>query len=736
MTGTLLKRVELGSAVIAPYLVAIVWQYFCTLNHRSLAWAFTLFVSAIVWILFVWLNDDPSPRLRWSFWALVFLPLLFFYVIRLPFPDISFDVLNYHIFHGERALRGPLLQTGDFFPTAAPFNPTPDILTGLYRYVLGYRLGTVANLLALIWTGAIVERILQAWIKRDWLRSASTLAVLATEQLFFQINNYMVDLLALPLLLEGTRIALKANRSNRCGKQIILLSMLLGTAAAFKLTNLIYAAPIVLIFLVNVLAADRSPEKVSLWRLARIVPAAAVIFLLPLLPFTILIYRLTGNPVFPLYNGIFKSPYWRQGAMFDPRWGPYGIAETIGWPVFMFFRAARLSEYPFYSGRLSIGFVVALLLIFLARRERAAWQMAFITLFSAVAWSASSGYIRYALYLELTSGILMIWLIWYGWQKLRGPKTWRAAIVIAPLAILLLLQCSFALAHAYRWEWSGRETIFYPGVRYDLREAANVLRDRSLSRYIAPEDLKTFAEVDCWVETTYKTSAIAGLIKPEVPALGVRLDEYFVTPAARRKFAEVVKGQRGHRLFTLTDHENYEKAREELEARNLTVGSSRPVSIYYFSHSVRLDLLLVELLPKQLETEPKTGVRLPDNAFSATLSVVNIPQAMHPGQKYELRVVLKNESEFTWPGRQPAWQFQLTIGNRWLRQNGEKVNDVDGRVPLSEDLAPGATVELPLIVTAPSEPGIYILQLDAIQEGVAWFGDRGSEVLSLRVKVE
>jgi hypothetical protein len=51
-------------------------------------------------------------------------------------------------------------------------------------------------------------------------------------------------------------------------------------------------------------------------------------------------------------------------------------------------------------------------------------------------------------------------------------------------------------------------------------------------------------------------------------------------------------------------------------------------------------------------------------------------------------------------------------------------------------LKPGATIELPLTVTAPSQPGIYILQLDAIQESVAWFGDRGSEILSLKIKVE
>src|SRR4029077_18484899 len=99
-------------------------------------------------------------------------------------------------------------------------------------------------------------------------------------------------------------------------------------------------------------------------------------FLLSLLPFTVLIYRLTGNPVFPLYNGLFKSPFWPQGALFAARWGPYGIVETIAWPVVMLFRPQRLSEYAFYSGRLSIGFVLAALLAVFAWRQRAVRQIA------------------------------------------------------------------------------------------------------------------------------------------------------------------------------------------------------------------------------------------------------------------------------------------------------------------------------------------------------------------------
>lgn len=737
--GILVKRLNFDSLVTAPYVLAIVWQYFCTVPNKTLAWTVALIVSAAAWFFYLSLKEPESERLPRQFWLLVGLPLLFFYVIRLPFPDLSFDVLNYHIFHGERALRGPLLTPGDFFPTPAPFNPTPDILTGLYRHLFGYRLGTLVNYLALLWTGVIIERIFRDWIRSAWLRSAAVFLVLATEQLLFQINNYMVDLLALPLLLDSTLIAVGTSQENSFERRTLRLSLLLGAAVAFKLANLIYAVPIGLAYILNLTAVLNRSQ--ILRRSAKIVVPAGLAFTLPLLPFTVFIYRLTGNPVFPFYNGLFKSHYWPQGILFDPRWGPYGVIETLCWPLVMFFRPSRLSEYAFYSGRLSLGFLLAAIVFFVAGRNRRIRQIALITLTGTVLWSATSGYIRYALYLELTSGILGAWVVIQAWNRSRRSPGWRALIGFQSLALLVLVPTPFALARAYLWEWSARATIFDHRLELNLSEARNLLRDRELAAYLAPADRQLFDEVSLWIETTYKTSAIEALLKPQVPAVGVRVQEYFVNPFARKKIADVLHGDRDKRMFTLTDRENYEAARNALAARGLTMADSRPVSIYYFSTNLKFDLLLVEVLPKNSPTAnanagAEKGAPLPDDAFNAVLSARNAPTTLHAAEKYELRVVLKNQSNVTWPGRQPAWQYQLTIGNRWLKANGEKVNDVDGRTALFADLPPASEVELPLTITAPAEPGIYILQLDAIQEGVAWFGDRGSQILSLQVRVE
>lgn len=732
------ERLDPGAVILFPYVLTVVWQYLYAIPIKPLAWTLAVIVSLVGWYVFIAFKEASAEKLPWQFWPIVALPLLAVFFLRAAFPDISFDVLNYHIFHSERALRGSLLIPGDYFPTPAPFNPTPDILTGLYRYALGYRLGTIVNYFALIWTGAILNRLLRDYVRSAWLRSLSVLFILGTEQILFQINNYMVDLLALPLLLEATVLVIAPDKDKVEVRRTALLALWLGMATAFKLANLIIAVPLVLVYIFNLIARDDSRRQRILATL-KSTPISALLFLVPFAPFTIVIYKLTGNPVFPLYNGLFKSPYWPQGAVFDPRWGPWGVYETIVWPVLMWFKPERLCEFSYYSGRLSIGYVAAGVCLIIARGNRNIQALAFTTLLGSVLWSATSGYIRYALYLELISGLLLIWLIQYVWNKAVQFPHWARVLAPAPLCLLLLTQSYFSLRYTKHWEWSTRETALTYGKSF-RHESRNFLSDRAFGAYLPAEDLALFNNVDVWFETTFKTSALEALLKPHTPVIGVRMPHYFETNQARQKFAQVMEGVRGKRLFTLTTREGSEEARAALAARGLSMGKSRAVSVYYFSNSLAFDMLLVEVLPSwqnnSAQAQPAKGLPLSDMAFKARLTVANMPEIMHVGQTYSLRVILRNDSNVVWPGRQSTWQYQLTVGNRWLTEASVKVNDVDGRAALFQDLAPSETVEIPLKVTAPSAAGIYILQVDAIQEGVAWFGERGSEVLSLKVKVE
>src|SRR5207244_12077808 len=98
-------------------------------------------------------------------------------------------------------------------------------------------------------------------------------------------------------------------------------------------------------------------------------------------------------------------------------------------------------------------------------------------------------------------------------------------------------------------------------------------------------------------ETTNSTTPAEGLITTDVATIGVGESQPADTQAARQKFAEAVEAARGKRMFTLTDRSSLDSARQALAARGLRTGEARAVSIYYFSRTLKFDMLLMDVLP-------------------------------------------------------------------------------------------------------------------------------------------
>jgi hypothetical protein len=140
-------------------------------------------------------------------------------------------------------------------------------------------------------------------------------------------------------------------------------------------------------------------------------------------------------------------------------------------------------------------------------------------------------------------------------------------------------------------------------------------------------------------------------------------------------------------------------------------------------------------------TPPTEPVALPDKGFKAAITLVDPPAKLRAGQKETIRVKIKNDSPVMWWARGAQTntrsdnKFYLATGNRWLKPDGALLTNMDGRYGLGKDLAPGAETEVPLVITAPKEPGEYTLEIDLIQEQVAWFSDKGSPTARTKITV-
>ncbi len=94
-----------------------------------------------------------------------------------------------------------------------------------------------------------------------------------------------------------------------------------------------------------------------------------------------------------------------------------------------------------------------------------------------------------------------------------------------------------------------------------------------------------------------------------------------------------------------------------------------------------------------------------------------------PGQTLNINVTVKNASNFIWPNDAPnPVHFSYHIFN--VNKKAVIYNGL--RTDLPNALHPGQEVTVPLKVKFPEVRGSYIVQLDMVQEGIAWFGEKGN----------
>ena len=127
---------------------------------------------------------------------------------------------------------------------------------------------------------------------------------------------------------------------------------------------------------------------------------------------------------------------------------------------------------------------------------------------------------------------------------------------------------------------------------------------------------------------------------------------------------------------------------------------------------------------------------LPDKAFKAEITLEKPFITAMLGSLITINVKVKNISDVLWPASEGHdKRFPINLGNHWYR--GEKVLAWDDeRVSLQRDLKAKEEVFLTLIANTPQHPGDYILELDMVQEGVAWFHDKGSKTAKVQVRMK
>lgn len=595
-------RYEVGDLLAFLYALVLLREGFWVLPE-TLAWVASFAVAALLAALRL-RTRMPNPPLPRAFWLGVGVPLAVFWTLHLPYPDVGFDNLTYHILHGERALRGLLSIPGDFYPYYFPFlNPAPDILSAILRLALGYRLGTIGGFLVTLWTGAILFRILEPVIRPRDVRAVATLWIVCTEGILWEVGNYMVDLYALPLLLEAALLALpdEENRKDLL-EELPHLGLLLGVAVAFKLTNLVFAISIGAVFLVNLFLGTRRPEAKNV---ALTFAVGAVLFLLPAAPHMLYLSWTTGSPVFPYYNSIFRSPYFPLFDIRDDRWGAGSKLGALTWPVVSALRPERLGELARSSGRLAFGCLGAILALFPRQNAGRLRGFAIILIAGSILWSFGTGISRYAIFAELLAGLVLILLAAWGIEA--ASRTGRNVLCLLALAVpvaLLGAQSLLVINCLEIGDWGGRATALYEP-SWAWKEIQRAGRDRDLVRGLPPEMKTLLPTLAGWIDVAHKTSGVTALLAPRLPQVGLRLESVFDAPVNKPRWEAAMRVFGKRPLAAVVWQEDVEEARKELARRGFVIRRELPFELPLWGEWARLPLVaIIANTPPQPGTTP------------------------------------------------------------------------------------------------------------------------------------
>ncbi len=595
-------RFEAGDLLAFLYALVLVRQAFW-LVPETIAWAASIGVAALLAFLRL-RSRRRRPPLPAAFWLGTAAPLGIFWVLHLPYPDVGWDNLDYHILHGERALRGLLAIPGDFYPHYFPFlNPAPDMLAALLRVVLGYRLGTIGSYLVLVWTGAILFRVLERAISSRFICALAALWIVCSEGILWEVGNYMADLFGLPLLLEAAILVLpREEEALDSLEELPLIGLLLGSAVAFKLTNLVFAAAIGVVFLGRLVVSSprRNPRRAALsWVLG------AAAFLLPMAPHTLLLWWTTGSPVFPHFNALFRSRLFPPFNLGDGRFGPTSRLQAVVWPVVSVFHPARLSEIGLTSGRLALGFLGSVAAFLVRPRNGRLTGLAVIVTLGSILWSLGTGNHRYGLFAELAGGLVLVLLAARGIAAASGGAFALRLLAWIPVA-LLGAQSVVVLRDVARVDWSGRPTAFHEP-RTAWKELRRLGFDRDLKSELPAElrnALPTFAG---WVDAAPKTNGLMALLAPRLSMIGLSFDAFFEQSVNQARFDEAVRALRGRPLACLAYEEDLEDAKKALARRGFVIRREGRFSVPFFSDVTRLDIVALELEAPRPRLGPVEG---------------------------------------------------------------------------------------------------------------------------------
>jgi hypothetical protein len=381
--------------------------------------------------------------------------------------DMAWDTLNYHLYAGFSAVNDRFAQ--DYFAAGAPsyFNP--------YAYVPFYALvrGGLSPL-EISSALAVVHSVI-LWLTfelavcvcpSDDRRMQMTYGVCAVAMAFFnpilvqQIGSSFADITTGDLVLAGWLLLTRAVRAPHAGR-VVCAGLLLGAAAALKPTNAVHAiAGCTLLIMLPRTLYGRIRDGLGY------ALALGLGFAIVAAPWSYRLEQMFGNPLFPLMNGVFRSPEFTPEPLRHFRFIPESLAKALLRPFAMVDPVPMVQEEMTAPDLRYAVLIVLISVLFLrwlwqrlahpstpsARAEPAVAARIVAALGCGLAvdwvlWLSASGNGRYFLPMASVAAVVIVALLF----RLCGTRSKMRNYILAAIFGIQIIQLCFGAGH--RWNW-------------------------------------------------------------------------------------------------------------------------------------------------------------------------------------------------------------------------------------------------------------------------------------------
>lgn len=402
-----------------------------------------------------------------GFLAAFFIPTILF-LNRFLIPDRSYDALVYHLFNAQRAFHNWFWQfsPNEFFPLAlGNLSAFYDMLLYPFIFIFGYRLGTIPNLLAFFLitfvSYKIVNLIYPNIFKKHKLLSAGLLINLTViNQILLEVGTYKIDILNTLLPLTGTYFLLKfVSEKGTNYKYFLIYNLIFMFVFYGKITNSIVILPVITVNFYLIFFSSKFSKFNQLKKIIIFISTGVLISSL-LAIHSLQNYILSqGNPFFPLYSGLFKSPYLEYENFADVRWGGKTLLDKIIWPILSIFQNNRLGEMHtiFYDFKLQFFWILGIIsLVFSIKNKiKESEKILYFLFFSSMfLWSIVFGYSRYATFSEVLGGILL-----FKFLDLKYSKQKIYLFAFSCVILIFLIQNLRIVKFNFGYDWAFRPPL-------------------------------------------------------------------------------------------------------------------------------------------------------------------------------------------------------------------------------------------------------------------------------------